>query len=187
MKNLIALILAMLAPVVIAGGDRPPDIYATFKSRYFLHFQRPGLREHAGVDFGAPYGTPVIASAPGVVKWVVPFFDCGALVSIQHIESEVFTENKFTIYCHLATILVKTGQVVARGERIGTNGAEGNSPREYPHVHFEVNSDGVSHASGAWVATSIDPLTMIVGCFDPKATYPDNKDRLVLTYPLPCR
>jgi murein DD-endopeptidase MepM/ murein hydrolase activator NlpD len=188
MRVIVAILCSVSSTVCADGirhGTTPPEIYSTYKSRFFFQYPRAG--EHAGVDYGATRGAPVIAAAPGKVKWVVPFGDCGTLVSIQHIESDKFEENKFTVYCHMEKVLVKMGQEVKRGEQIGTNGSEGNAPWDAPHVHFEVNSDGVSHASGFIVTTSVDPQSLMVGCFDPTKIYPDPREKLVLTYPLLCR
>jgi murein DD-endopeptidase MepM/ murein hydrolase activator NlpD len=91
-------------------------------------------RMHQGIDFAAPTGTPVLASAGGrVVKagWSGGY---GNVVQIDHGRGTV------TRYAHLSRINVKEGQQVAQGHRIGAVGSTGMSTG--PHLHYEVWMNG---------------------------------------------
>ncbi len=91
---------------------------------------------HEGMDFVAEVGTPVIASAGGVV--VVSEFhpQYGNLVEIDH-------GNDFSSrYAHLSKRKVKVGQIVKRAQQIAASGNTGRSTG--PHLHFEVRFKGVA-------------------------------------------
>lgn len=128
---------------------------------------------HTGVDIAAPYRSPVLAAAPGVV-----YATNGPIVVIWHIAA-----GSFTVYAHLARSDVAAGDHVDRGQQIGSVGTSGSNMRGDPYLHFELNTDGEPHTDGN-TALSKDPMKYIVGCFDPKADYPE--DKLVLTMPVAC-
>ncbi len=86
---------------------------------------------HKGIDFSAPYGTPVFAAAPGrVVKsgWISD--TCGLGVIIAH------GMGRSTIYCHMSIVYTEKGDRVLRGENIGMIGSTGRSTG--PHLHFSL-------------------------------------------------
>ena len=141
---------------------------------------RPRLLPHAGVDIAAPAGTPVLAAADGIVTLLIDFEPgCGVGVILAH---PAF--KHWTAYCHMTRTLVANGQTVSRGEPIGLSGTTGNSA-SIPHVHLELcTRPCASHRDGDLAGTQ-NPLAVVVGCYDPERTYPIN--RLVLTWPLPCR
>ena len=91
-------------------------------------------RLHAGTDFAAPVGTPVFATADGVVIEAGWSSGYGRLIKIQH---EFGIETRFA---HLNAIRVEVGQRVSRGERIGDMGNSGRSTG--PHLHYEVRVGG---------------------------------------------
>jgi len=99
---------------------------------------------HTGVDFAAPIGTPVVASAGGTVSTAGTAGRYGNLVVIDH-------GGTSTYYAHLSSIAVTTGEVVVAGSRIGAVGATGNVTG--PHLHFELRIGGVPH----------DPMTALNG------------------------
>lgn len=137
------------------------------------------LQRHAGVDFGGPLGSPVIAAADGVVTNLIDSPPgCGRGVILSHREF-----RRYTAYCHLQAVVARPGQEVARGAIIGRMGTTGNAVG-VSHVHFELcTSACMSHADGDLWGTA-DPLKLSAGCFDPQKTYP--LGRLSLTYPVPC-
>jgi hypothetical protein len=90
---------------------------------------------HQGTDFGVPVGTPVVCAAPGVVKFVDDWGPVGIFVIISH---EIYAgEGWSTLYAHLSSSIVKEGQVLKRGERIGFSGEDRTKPG--PHLHFELD------------------------------------------------
>ena len=89
-----------------------------------------GRRMHSGVDFASSLGTPIYATADGVVVqagWASAY---GRLIKIKH---EFGIETR---YAHLSKVRVKVGQRVSRGERIGDMGASGRVTGV--HLHYEV-------------------------------------------------
>ena len=89
---------------------------------------------HQGLDFAAATGTPIKATAPGVVGKIENDKYFGLIVSIYH-------DNGFiTRYGHCSQILVSKHERVKRGETIALVGNTGRSTA--PHVHYEVIKDG---------------------------------------------
>src|SRR5258705_11048721 len=126
----LAVALLLAAPAV-AAAERAADVVipSPYRSRVGAN-TRPRLLPHAGVDFAAPVGTPVLAAADGVVRLLIDYEPgCGVGVVLAHPRFK-----RWTAYCHLTHPVVTTGQAVARGERIGLSGASGNSPGG-PHGH----------------------------------------------------
>ncbi len=93
-----------------------------------------GRRMHSGVDFAAGSGTPLYATADGVVTHAGWQSGYGRLVKIQH---EFGIETR---YAHLSRLRVKVGQRVSRGQRIGDMGASGRVTGV--HLHYEVRVGG---------------------------------------------
>lgn len=96
-----------------------------------------GQREmHEGLDIAAPLGTPILATADGVVSFVGPLASFGNVVFINH--GHGFT----TFYAHNSRNAVREGQTVKRGQIIAYVGATGRSTG--PHVHYEVQVNGAT-------------------------------------------
>ncbi|AEM79754.1 M23 family metallopeptidase [Thermoanaerobacter wiegelii] len=91
-------------------------------------------RLHAGVDIGAPAGTPVRAALDGEVAYAGWNDGYGLVVFIWH------NSNLETRYAHLSSIAVKQRQIVRAGDVIGYVGSTGKSTG--PHLHFEVRIGG---------------------------------------------
>ena len=91
---------------------------------------------HEGVDFVANAGTPIYASAGGVVDYAGLDGSYGNMVEIDH------GNNIVTRYAHTSKVLVKVGQVVRRGQEIAEVGSTGRSTGN--HLHFEVRYKGVA-------------------------------------------
>jgi len=93
------------------------------------------IKLHAGLDFTAPQGTPIYATADGVVA-KASFSDrgYGNHVVINH------GYGYETLYGHMLRIKVRPGQPVKRGEVIGWVGSTGKSTG--PHCHYEVHKNG---------------------------------------------
>jgi murein DD-endopeptidase MepM/ murein hydrolase activator NlpD len=90
---------------------------------------------HAGLDFSAPQGTPIYATADGTVK-LAAYSDAGYgnHVIINH------GYGYETLYGHMVRIKSRSGAKVKRGEIIGYVGSTGKSTG--PHCHYEVHKNG---------------------------------------------
>ena len=93
-----------------------------------------GRSRHEGIDLSAPAGTPVTATADGVVSFAGRSGDFGRLVIVDH------GAGWQTRYAHLKRIKVKKGKKVARGAVVGTVGKSGNATGS--HLHYEVRHHG---------------------------------------------
>ncbi len=87
---------------------------------------------HGGIDFGAPVGTPVYATADGVVEWAAYHRSSGYGKMVRLIHNYGFS----TVYGHLDQIEVASGNYVRRGDLLGYSGNTGISTG--PHLHYEV-------------------------------------------------
>lgn len=87
-------------------------------------------KQHEGIDFLAPVGTPVYATADGKVAVAERKGGFGNCVEIAH------GFNYLTRYAHLSELLVEEGTEVKRGDLIGKVGSSGKSTT--PHLHYEV-------------------------------------------------
>lgn len=87
-------------------------------------------RFHEGLDFAAPTGTEVYATADGIVEIADRKGGYGNMIDITH------GYNYLTRYAHLSKIIVSEGDEVKRGQLIGYVGSTGKSTG--PHLHYEV-------------------------------------------------
>ncbi|RDU71517.1 M23 family metallopeptidase [Helicobacter brantae] len=112
----------------------PMDYYRrisdTFGYRIHPILQRKHL--HAGVDFSAEIGTPIYATADGVVEFARKDYNggYGNLIKIDH------SFGFKTYYAHLNDLLVKRGDFVKKGQIIAYSGNSGISTG--PHLHYEI-------------------------------------------------
>lgn len=119
-------------PMVIHTGGYPLPFVVPVTSGYGwrLHPIRGVTAFHAGIDLGAPMGTPVLASMTGRVVYAGMAGSYGNLVEINHHDRWV------TRYAHLSRIGVQVGQQVVQGQQVGMVGSTGLSTG--PHLHFEL-------------------------------------------------
>lgn len=89
---------------------------------------------HAGIDIPGPVGTPIYATADGVVGRAGRYGGYGNLVEINH------GKGIETRYGHLSRILVQPNTRIRRGQLIGLMGSTGRSTGS--HLHYEVRIDG---------------------------------------------
>lgn len=122
--------------VSISVPSRMPLDNSVLTSDYGMrtHPVLGGRRSHKGVDLAAPTGTPVYATADGVVSRADRFSSFGLYISIEH------GGNLQTRFAHLSRLNVTEGQEVKKGELIGFVGSTGRSTG--PHLHYEVRVDG---------------------------------------------
>ena len=91
-------------------------------------------QQHKGIDFAAPKGTVIRATAFGRVEYVGEKRDHGMMIIIDH-------QNGFkTVYSHLSDYVVRVGRQVKRGETIGFAGNTGKSLTA--HLHYEIHYQG---------------------------------------------
>lgn len=93
-----------------------------------------GRRAHKGIDLAAPTGTPIYASADGMVSKAEWFSGYGLYVALEH------GGDLQTRYGHMSRINVLSGQQVRKGDVIGFVGSTGRSTG--PHLHYEVRIAG---------------------------------------------
>ena len=91
-------------------------------------------RMHAGVDLGAPWGSPIYAVADGIVAWAGPHGGHGNFVRLEH------GGGFGTGYAHMSRFAVSPGMRVRAGQVIGYVGSSGLSTG--PHLHYEVYQNG---------------------------------------------
>jgi murein DD-endopeptidase MepM/ murein hydrolase activator NlpD len=89
---------------------------------------------HVGADYAAPTGTPIVAVKAGKVLEAKNGTSWGAAYGIAAVINH--GNGLRAIYAHMSKILVKPGDVVAEGQKIGEVGSTGNSTG--PHLHLEV-------------------------------------------------
>jgi murein DD-endopeptidase MepM/ murein hydrolase activator NlpD len=102
------------------------------------------LASHRGLDFAARPGTPIRATAAGVVTDCARAGGYGLLIEIDHGNGLV------TRYAHCSAITVKPGDRVERGDLIGRVGATGRASGS--HVHYEVLKNGIQ----------LDPMNFVL-------------------------
>ena len=93
-------------------------------------------RAHKGVDLAAPTGTPIYATADGIIERADWFSSYGLYISIDH------GADLETRYAHMSRLAVAAGDRVQKGDIIGYVGSTGRSTG--PHLHYEVRVDGVA-------------------------------------------
>lgn len=131
------------------AGSLPLLAAAPISSHYGwrIHPIYGDRRFHAGVDFAAPTGTPVYASASGYIDTSAYLSGYGYTVIL-----ESGTAQERYLYAHLSDMAVRPGQWVNQGDVVGWVGSTGNSTG--PHLHFEV------HRRGQQGWTTVDPLSV---------------------------
>ncbi|RVT85167.1 M23 family peptidase [Rhodobacteraceae bacterium CCMM004] len=132
----------------IAAQKAPFAIPVKDAFRFTSGFGPRWGRMHNGTDFAGAHGTPIYATADGVVTHSGWQSGYGRLVKIQH---EFGIETR---YAHMSKLRVKVGQRVSRGDRIGDMGNSGRSTGT--HLHYEVRVGG----------TPVNPMTYIKAAQD---------------------
>ncbi|CAN5795265.1 DUF5930 domain-containing protein [soil metagenome] len=124
----------------IAAGRIPYTMPVSATHRFTSPFgyrrdpKTGGRRMHAGIDLAAPRGTPIYATADGVVTSAGMQGGYGNTIRIRH------AFGFETLYAHHYRIHVKVGQQVSRGDHIGDMGSTGRVTGV--HLHYEVHLNG---------------------------------------------
>lgn len=120
-------------PAILPISKDRSNLVSGFGSRFHPILQI--RRMHTGIDFSARTGTPVYATADGVVAYPNGAgTGYGVFIVIDH------GYGFETLYAHLSKKKVKAGQRVKRGDIIGNVGSTGLS--QAPHLHYEVRKNG---------------------------------------------
>lgn len=106
---------------------------------------------HAGLDFRGPIGTPILASARGVVSFVGVKSGYGNVVEIDH------GHGIMTRYAHLSGFDTRVGVKVDAGQKIARMGSTGRSTGS--HLHFEVRLNGQALNPRRFLEANTDVLT----------------------------
>ena len=125
-------------------------------------------RFHAGTDYSAPDGTPILAVADGVVTFSGPLGRYGNAIIIRH---TVQGQDVSSLYGHMwdGDLYVHKGDHVIAGQHIADVGSNGRSTG--PHLHFEIRLGGNQPIdSNLWLAqhgaTNLDnPDLNAAGCY----------------------
>ena len=108
-------------------------------------------RQHLGVDYAAPVGTPVRSVGDGVVEFAGQQNGYGNVVEVKH------GQERSTLYAHLSRIDVKKGQRIEQGGSLGAVGMTGWTTG--PHLHFEFRIKG-EHQDPLLVAKASQSTTL---------------------------
>ena len=122
--------------IAVAVPSRMPLDTSRMTSNYGMrtHPVLGGRGAHHGIDLAAPSGTPVFATADGMVGMAQYYSSYGNYVQIEH------GGALQTRYAHLSDYTVQAGDMVRKGDLIGYVGSTGRSTG--PHLHYEVRVDG---------------------------------------------
>ena len=107
-----------------------------------------GRRQHKGIDLAAPTGTPIYATADGIVGMAQWYSSYGLYVEIAH------GAQLQTRYAHMSRLAVAPGDRVRKGDVIGYVGSTGRSTG--PHLHYEVRVANVA----------VNPLPYMTGAVE---------------------
>jgi LysM repeat protein len=118
-------------------GDQLPLLFWPVHGPVTSHFGRRRSGWHTGIDIKSTRGTPIAASAPGVV--IASGFErgYGNVVKIRHMNGFV------TVYAHNERNLVRLGDRVMTGETVAAIGRSGRATGD--HVHFEIRHEGLTY------------------------------------------
>ena len=140
--------MASCIPSIYPVNPKTVQMTSPFGARF--HPIRQAIVVHEGVDLAGPAGQPVYATGDGVVESTdINFSGYGNVIVIDH------GFGYKTRYAHLKEIKVTAGQVVIRGDKIGTLGSSGLSTG--PHLHYEVIYRGVQINPWNYLNPDISP------------------------------
>ncbi|MDF9474613.1 peptidoglycan DD-metalloendopeptidase family protein, partial [Bacillus cereus] len=96
-----------------------------------------GNKQHKGIDFAAPAGTPILAAKSGTVEFSAfgtqgSFGGYGNVVVLKH------ADGHYTLYAHMSQRIAQKGEYVQQGQEIGKVGQTGDATGN--HLHFELKT-----------------------------------------------
>ena len=135
----------MAATSAVAIPSRRPIDAMKLSSAYGMrvHPVTGRLARHNGIDIPAPHGTPIFATADGIVGRAQRLGGYGLYVEVEH------GNGIQTRFGHMSSYVVSSGQRVAKGEILGYVGSTGRSTGN--HLHYEVRIAG----------TPVNPLPFV--------------------------
>lgn len=140
-KNKAKTLRSEMTPKVDFIWPAEGHISSIFGLRRFFNEQERS--PHNGLDIAATTGTPIKATADGIVIDAGDFFFSGNMVFLDH------GQGIISLYAHMDSISVKAGEIIKQGQAIGTVGSTGRATG--PHLHFAVFAN----------KTLIDPIYML--------------------------
>lgn len=128
-------------------SEKIPHLFSPFRDTFpitqifgVMEPYRGGSIRHEGVDYGAPCGTPIYASIPGIITAAVLDKSKGGYGN----RIEQTLGDVTVLYAHLSQVYVRTGQAVKAGEPIGLTGNSGYVlGRTGCHLHFALKLRGI--------------------------------------------
>ncbi len=128
---------AAIAKAAAEAKAAPKVVLPTTGYRLTATFGQAGgrwARNHTGLDFAAPLGTPIRSVMAGEVIQAAYEGAYGRQVKVRHADGTV------TSYSHMSEFTVSVGDTVQAGSQVGSIGVTGNTTG--PHLHFEVLPGG---------------------------------------------
>ena len=118
-----------------------------------MYYSRGGYHGAVDISGGGISGTPVYAVADGyVVTSTAKVNSSGHYISYGNYVLIAHYNGLYTLYAHMSSRNVSSGQTVKQGQVIGTVGSTGNSTG--PHLHFEVRTNG-------YYSSRVNPMNYI--------------------------
>jgi len=170
-------------PIAVQIPPNAPSVIQQFRPATG-EVGREASGEHPGIDIYEARGTPILAAADGTVIASYSEPSYGQRIVIRHGLGPRGAPIQ-TVYKHLNSRAVQTGQKVRRGQQIGGLGNSGLLAAGILHLHFEV------HEKQGARTLPRDPHLFWAGgvgritCFDPNATVPSG--HVTLSYPVKCK
>ncbi len=147
----------MAATTAIAIPSRRPIDAMRLSSGYGMrvHPVTGRLARHNGIDIPAPHGTPIYATADGIVGRAQRLGGYGLYVEVEH------GNGIQTRYGHMSSFIVTSGQRVKKGDILGYVGSTGRSTGN--HLHYEVRIAGTPVNPIPFVESGEAALAMLAG------------------------
>jgi murein DD-endopeptidase MepM/ murein hydrolase activator NlpD len=147
----------MAATTAIAIPSRRPIDAIRLSSGYGMrvHPVTGRLARHNGIDIPAPHGTPIYATADGIVGRAQRLGGYGLYVEVEH------GNGIQTRYGHMSSFIVSSGQRVKKGDILGYVGSTGRSTGN--HLHYEVRIAGTPVNPIPFVESGEAALAMLSG------------------------